>query len=302
MSTDTAHTSPELLALRDRIQALTDLNTRVQALRQIPANILRAPTSTNILAVSPTTQIRHDFQELREVADALRSERVQHALVAARDSEQRDKSNLSSTGRRVNRKRRRPPSPDSPQPYRPFQQKSASLFPDIADGPPPLGLDGLPVFLREHNTTHAHSKLGIWSPARSRTLACPVVLRFAIRDVVVVFLTLGQSAEGAPLIVENATAFGPREKVKTITFTIDYTVYQKISQQIAKMLQSQPDVSLQIVIDLLNSYEHLFVHRCTVCQRVLSMEAHVPPIARSWSDTAPEGGAPGWQPRHPTCR
>ncbi|EPQ57369.1 hypothetical protein GLOTRDRAFT_58681, partial [Gloeophyllum trabeum ATCC 11539] len=75
------------------------------------------------------------------------------------------------------------------------------------------------------------------------------------------------------------TAFGPREKKSPHTRS-DYVIYEKLSQQVAKMLQSHPTVCFQTVMGLLSSYEGLFTQRCATCQRVLSAEGHVPPVAR----------------------
>jgi hypothetical protein len=78
----------------------------------------------------------------------------------------------------------------------------------------------------------------------------------------------------------------------------DYLAFQTLSQHIAKMVQSHPQVPLQTLIvryqnfvilhvlmfikSLLVSYQGLFVDRCTSCGRVLSAEGHVPPAGRLW--------------------
>ena len=96
------------------------------------------------------------------------------------------------------------------------------------------------------------------------------------------------------------------------------------------MILSDPLVSLQTILvgivysertpkhtqhimsqTFLTSYENLFSQKCTreSCLRILSAEAHIPPVARVWSENAriwtPEGlkngGSPGWEPFHPTC-
>jgi hypothetical protein len=55
--------------------------------------------------------------------------------------------------------------------------------------------------------------------------------------------------------------------------------------------------------NLLCSYSGLFVDRCTNCQRVLSVEGHVPPVGRIWtgSGTGNENEKGQWQPRHILC-
>ncbi|OCH91817.1 hypothetical protein OBBRIDRAFT_774575 [Obba rivulosa] len=294
-------TSSELVSLRSKLTALTELHSRLQTLRQIPALLLRPPTS-NVHAVTQEALLKHEFQELREVSEALRAEKVQAALVAARGSEAKDKSELGPVRRRGNNKRKRAPSPESPQPYRPFEPKSSVIFPPLDEAATPLQLDGLPDFLKEFNRPDKICKLRIYSPGRTGPLRCPVVLRFTIRDVAIIYLTLDRSFSSPSLIIESAIAFGPREQ-KPPHSQSDYAVFQKLSQQIAKMIQSQPQVPLQSVLSLLSSYEGLFVQRCVACGRMLSMESHIPPVARVWTRTgsAEAGIIWQWEPRHDTC-
>ena len=47
------------------------------------------------------------------------------------------------------------------------------------------------------------------------------LVRFTIRDVVVVYLTLGCTVPDSIIIVEGATAFSPREKVRIVRYAID---------------------------------------------------------------------------------
>jgi len=82
-----------------------------------------------------------------------------------------------------------------------------------------------------------------------------------------------------------------------------YQVFQVLSQHIAKMLESHPSVPLQTLMvcrsssaiyptnawysapnlqHALVTYRTLFVDRCTSCQRVLSVEGHIPPVGRVW--------------------
>ena len=51
--------------------------------------------------------------------------------------------------------------------------------------------------------------------------------------------------------------------------------------------------------EMLVTYEGLFETQCTVCQRVLSAEGSIPPVARVWR--AREGAEGVWDPRHVTC-
>lgn len=105
---------------------------------------------------------------------------------------------------------RRPPSPESPQPYKEIRTQSISLFPP--SDAVPLQLGELIQFVKDFNKPDS-PQLHIWSPSRKEPLACPIVLRFKIPDVVTVFLTIGQRPDHFGLVTENATAFGPREQV-----------------------------------------------------------------------------------------
>jgi hypothetical protein len=94
-------------------------------------------------------------------------------------------------------------------------------------------------------------------------------------------------------------------------------VYQSLSQQLAKMVQSYPSVSVQSILvrgerrdgdqvlnlyfqGVLCAYEGLFVDRCTVCERVLSAEGHVPPVVRIWGEGDKEREGQ-WEARHVGC-
>jgi hypothetical protein len=52
--------------------------------------------------------------------------------------------------------------------------------------------------------------------------------------------------------------------------------------------------------ELLGSYSGLFIERCTVCERVLSAEGHIPPVVRIWTLDDKDGNGK-WEPRHITC-
>ena len=60
---------------------------------------------------------------------------------------------------------------------------------------------------------------------------------------------------------------------------------------------------LFITKDLLKSYEKLFDTQCPKCESVLSIEDHIPPIARVWIENKKEEGKDGghWEPRHIAC-
>ncbi|OSD01257.1 hypothetical protein PYCCODRAFT_1436473 [Trametes coccinea BRFM310] len=299
-STQTANAPlSDLQTLRDHIQALTDLNNRLQSLRHIPALLLRPPT-VGVHALPQSSLLRHEFQELKEFAGAVRSEKIQEALKAARKSEGAEPKMLGFDVRRDNLKRRRPPSPASPQPYRATEPKSSALLLHEDENVEPLGLDGLPAYIRQHNKSN-HHKLHVVAPRKDRPLQCPIVLRFTIPDVAVVYLTLNRStAEQAALVVESATAFGPREQKPTHSQS-DFTVYQQLSQQLARVLQSEPWVPLQVFVTLLNSYENLFTEPCEVCGRVLSAEAHTPPVVRVRKQPSTESPS-AWGVHHVACK
>ncbi|KAF7983251.1 hypothetical protein HWV62_22870 [Athelia sp. TMB] len=240
--TTTSSTSAEALALEERIQVLTSLYQRFQSLRTLPTFFVR----TQLGPVSGA-----NFASLKEVEELVHSERVQEALSTARESEKKDQSGLGSSFRRENRKRRRPPSPESPQPYVVFQPKTSSLFPVSSDDPAPLRVDDLPDYIRDFNRSNP-SKLHIWSPQKHQSregkqLSAPIILRFTIRDVLTAFVTLGFTDENTVLVTQTVTAFGPRER-KSPHSQSDYIAYQNLSQQISQMVQSHPQVSFQSIM------------------------------------------------------
>lgn len=51
----------------------------------------------------------------------------------------------------------------------------------------------------------------------------------------------------------------------------------------------------------LASYDDLFVRRCSACQRVISAEGHIPPVARVWLPAEREVDEGSWDARHPSC-
>ncbi|KAI0823624.1 hypothetical protein BC628DRAFT_1324570 [Trametes gibbosa] len=300
----------DVQALRNHIDTLTKLNNRLQALRHIPSLLLRPPL-TGVHALPQSSLLRHEFLELKEIADAVRSEQVQDALKAARKSEAAAPRMVGFDVRRDNLKRRhviqtrsicctRPPSPESPQPYHATGPKSSEFLPHAEGGSSSVTLDGLPAYIREHHKMN-RSKLHVVAPKRGRPLQCPLMLRFVIPDVVAIYLSLGQSAaEGQALVVESATAFGPREQ-KAIHSQSDYAVYQQLSQQLARVLQSEPWTPLQEIVNLLCAYENLFTEPCMICGRVLSAEVHTPPVVRARKEVG-EDSPSGWGVYHVACK
>ncbi|KAG2153684.1 uncharacterized protein EDB93DRAFT_1081894 [Suillus bovinus] len=249
-----------------------------------------------------------DFRSLKIIADALRTEKIQEALRVSRESEHADKSDLGLF-QRNSRKRKRPLSPvGSPQPYIPPPPRTSSLFPPTEDEIPCLRAEGLVEYIREFNrgdikllpspgtseTFRPKCRLCLWSRTRSPQpdlsmnpnalrpkLTSPAILRFTIEDVLTAYVSLAFNCLEDPLLVESVTVFGPRE-MKLPHMQSDYLAFQVLSQHIAKMVQSHPQVPLQTLIHLLVSYQGLFVDRCTSCERILSAEGHVPPAGRLW--------------------
>ncbi|KAI0717221.1 hypothetical protein C8T65DRAFT_641757 [Cerioporus squamosus] len=287
----------ELTTLRTHIQTLTELNNRLQAIRRIPAQLLRPPGPHQL----ESTLLTHGFKGLGTIAESVRSEKVQDALKAARKSELSDPSNLGSNLRRENLKRRRPPSPESPQPYRETESKETAFLPPVEPGTVAVTLDGLPAYIREHNKS-SKSKLHVVAPKRGRKLECPVVLRFIAPNVVTVYLTLDHLAQdGQTLVVESATAIGSREQ-KPPHSQSDFMAFQQLSQQLAKVIRSDPMAPLQAFVGLLSAYERLFVEKCTNCHRVISAEGHVPPVVRRRVTATTGSKALLWDVRHVLCK
>lgn len=105
MSSSIDASTAETPSTEDRIQTLTDLYNRLQALRQIPTLLLKPGPSINELS-APSSTVRPEFQNLKDIRELLKSDKVQEALRTARESEKKDKSELTPDFRRENRKRR----------------------------------------------------------------------------------------------------------------------------------------------------------------------------------------------------
>jgi len=354
--------------IQGHIQALTALHTRIQSLRQVPNFLLRPPHTSGTSDFSSSFDVpldgqtithnsaSKDFRNLRDIMDTLRSEPVQDALRTAAKSEEGDRSDTAFSIRR--RQNNRPPSPiGSPQPYVPPPPRPSMMFLSGEDERQPLCADGLVEYIKEFNRANSAQpvsadsenftpkcRLHIWKRSRSTppadsedevaalasatNLASPLVLRFTILDVMTVYMPLTFSESTEPLSIESVTAFGPREK-KLPHMQSDYLAYQVLSQHVAKILEAHPQTPVQKVIDLLAACKGLFTDRCTRCQRILSEEDHVPPVARFWrsgasatvtgasqasanasviqpsdTDAAHRGGVTDhsfWEPRHVTC-
>lgn len=136
--------------------------------------------------------------------------------------------------------------------------------------------DKLPVtpwrlisYLRSYRQQHEHSPVVVrlWAgtkrprlPGSQVLLTDPVILCAQLQNIVTVFIKLiYRPDEGEELKVESVVAVGPREKVSRCSCKSDvtdgrlqkgpygrsdFTVYQKLTQEIARMVEMQPDVSL----------------------------------------------------------
>ncbi|KAG5653620.1 hypothetical protein H0H81_011846 [Sphagnurus paluster] len=280
-------TSEKLAALEGQIQLLSDVHTRLQTLRQIPGVLLQGPGTAGLGA--PT--LRREFQQMKEIADTIRTEPVQEALRTARDSLESDRSDLNPNLRREKRKRRRAPSPESPRPYIGQEDSNGRVFPERTEEG--LKIEGLAEYIQTFNREH-EAKLHLWRRTRGGSEGTRIV-RFVEGDVLTAYVTL-VAGPGGVLLAESLATFAPREKVgetghvgpETDATTqkwphsqSDYGVYRSVSQQIAKMVETESEVTVQQIVGLLCAYQGLFVERCERCERVLSTEGHVPPIYAS---------------------
>lgn len=261
--------------VQSQIDLLAGLNQRLQTLRQLPGGVLRSELVLGANQVLQTLTLKDMFgksaEDLRTLHAAALEGKMQDALRAAAESEQRDKTAIKDARERETQKRwcvstprafarsfllfkkkrnltflpvrvvvhsadrgyppfflsfsccSRSPTPESPRPYLPLQQKVASPFPPLPAGVLPLTLKDLPSYIREFNSTRAKKVLlhiYLAPGHESRDVAVPVVLRFLIPDVLRAFITLGHEegtdhhvvSESPALMVESLTVFGSREK------------------------------------------------------------------------------------------
>ncbi|KAJ3776495.1 hypothetical protein FB446DRAFT_721172 [Lentinula raphanica] len=232
------------LALESQVQALTDLYNSIQNARHYPRELLKNTIVPNPLTLAPPSLSLYS-QQLKDIVHMLRSDAVQSALRAAQESEKTDGQNIMNNVRRENRKRRRPPSPESPQPYTVIERQSSSLFPATEDSAL-LKSSELVEYIRQFNKEHSSCRLGIWQGTRSsiRDVKNPAILRFTIKDVLMAYLTVSYTVNDLSLVVESVTAFGPRER-KLPHSQSEYSVYRMLSQELGRMIHSDPQVGLQ---------------------------------------------------------
>lgn len=285
--------------LSSQIQTLSDLQSRLQSLRHIPRVLLRPP---HIPAVIPSSapNLRPQFQQLDDIVQLLRSSPTQLALRSANDRLLTDSSDLAPYSRREN-KNHVHNVPDSPQPYLPPEVDKIPPFPRDSSTYESVTSDNLVDYIRDFNRKH-HSKLQVWVNApKQNILEPPITLRFSIPNVLCALLSLNYCQSDTRLIVETISIYGPREK-KTPQTQSDFTVYQCLSQHMGKMLQLQAQSALQSILELLESYDGLFIEKCTVCERVLSAEGHIPPVVRVWTANEKGPASGKWQPMHIMCQ
>lgn len=98
--------SPELLALQEKLKSLTEVGAQLHLLRRIPTQLVKLPDVGILQQLNLDTTLADNFQLVKHFASAITSERVQGSLSAARASEQKDKSDLVFTKPREHRKRK----------------------------------------------------------------------------------------------------------------------------------------------------------------------------------------------------
>ncbi|KAL1743066.1 hypothetical protein HDZ31DRAFT_41788, partial [Schizophyllum fasciatum] len=188
------------------------------AIRQLPARSLVPHFGTPRPA-------HEDVERLQAFQAALASAPVQEALKHAQLRGGSGKADVElSRLRRDIRKRRRPPSPESPLPYNAEQQPAEkAIFPSAEGGP--LTVSEVPEFVRGFNRAHAASavRVHVWLRRRGDAQANmaqmargrPLVLRVTIANVLTAYLGFGvQDDEGGVLCAESVVVLGPREKVR----------------------------------------------------------------------------------------
>ncbi len=108
---------------------------------------------------------------------------------------------------------RRPPSPASPQPYVSKASRQTSAFPPVAGNIQALSAEDIFDYVKDHNQGNK-TRLHFWRrTADEPKVDRPTLLRFMIPDVVVIYISIGYHGPHGTILVENMTAFGPRERV-----------------------------------------------------------------------------------------
>ncbi|KAN0132054.1 hypothetical protein V8E53_010091 [Lactarius tabidus] len=294
---------------QSQIDVLTDLSRRLQALRQFPDSLLRSEhiSGENQVLQGPlSSTVKGSFskyvEDLRTLHVAMVEEKAQDVLRAAAESERKDSTAIKDTREKEkeSQKRKRSPTPESPRPYLALENKVSSPFPPLTADELLLTLKDLPAYVREFNATHTKTLLHVYvsSGREPHNVAVPVVLRFLIPDVLRAFITLGHEEGSNGAVSETSALMGIHvftELQKPPHSQSEFTVFQKLSQWVVRMLQLSPRVPVQSFMSMLVAYESLFLEKCPLCQRFLSAEGYLPPVARVRRDDGT------WEPRHATC-
>lgn len=232
--------------LQKHVTQLTDLLDNVNSLRNQAHSLLVPSTFTR-------TETEQGFEQINSLRTTITNSGTQDPLKKAHNSFSKSPKNVkTSESRSLNLKRtyvscfllsflpcftrsriwdRRPltPEPESPRP--------ATAAPDLIFPPlsrPALTVSELPSYIREHNKAKFPTKIYIWTHARPDTsqpnksplLQDRITLRISIPDVLYAYIKfevegaddedirmIGNVTKGK-LMVETATVFGPRERVR----------------------------------------------------------------------------------------
>lgn len=100
-----SETQPPLHVLENQISLLSELNSRVQSLRNAttflrPPGIPQAIVAGGVLPLSQPLSVKEGFEQLKELAEKVQSEQVQNALKIAKESASKDSHGLSLSSRR----------------------------------------------------------------------------------------------------------------------------------------------------------------------------------------------------------
>ncbi|KAL5484986.1 hypothetical protein ACEPAI_7628 [Sanghuangporus weigelae] len=333
--------------LRQQIQTLASLQTRLARIRSLPAHLLIFHAQSPLISLGELSglglgdgngssesdainsilnadtgaevsmqargmglQARVAFRMINDAKEELAQDKAQGALKASQEAQ--GKSEIILHGRR-SRKKRRIVTADSPAPFPSFHVETTHVFPlpRSEDNRKVENLEDLVLFIREFNRRRAiesdqrsRTILAVWAPSRPklvarRNVSDPLTVRVTIRDVTTIFVKLRH--DRGRLYMESVVALGAREKKGPYSHS-DFTVFQRLTQHVARMIEKEPCVSFSQLVDLLTSYEDLFITHCSVCGRVLPLEGHVPPVARVWKGgSATEGDRGRWEARHISC-
>lgn len=109
-STDNRQSQSAVSNVQSQIDLLADLNKRLQTLRQLPGGVLRSELVSGPNQVLQTLTLKDIFgksaEDLRALHAVAIESKVQDALKAAAESEQRDDSEIKDSHDRESQKRR----------------------------------------------------------------------------------------------------------------------------------------------------------------------------------------------------